>query len=171
MTVSLFSPSELSSWAYFPEKGDFLALDLGGTNFRVLLVRVRNGKRRGVEMHNKIYSIPQEVMHGTGDEVRQGLLWEGTPGDTCFSPGRTVLSLLSPMVLGRSRWARALAGLYLRMCPSWLFSWVKAQSQCSGPAGCSLPWPTHHPAQSPTSPYSSSTTSSSALQTSWSTWA
>ncbi|XP_037663031.1 hexokinase-2 isoform X1 [Choloepus didactylus] len=50
------------------EKGDFLALDLGGTNFRVLLVRVRNGKRRGVEMH-KIYSIPQEVMHGTGDEL------------------------------------------------------------------------------------------------------
>ncbi|XP_036291714.1 hexokinase-2 isoform X4 [Pipistrellus kuhlii] len=50
------------------EKGDFLALDLGGTNFRVLLVRVRNGKRRGVEMHNKIYAIPQEVMHGTGDE-------------------------------------------------------------------------------------------------------
>ncbi|KAM6220233.1 hexokinase-2 isoform 1-T1 [Rhynchocyon petersi] len=51
------------------EKGDFLALDLGGTNFRVLLVRVRNGKRRGVEMHNKIYAIPQEVMHGTGDEL------------------------------------------------------------------------------------------------------
>ncbi|XP_006870843.1 PREDICTED: hexokinase-2 [Chrysochloris asiatica] len=51
------------------EKGDFLALDLGGTNFRVLLVRVRNGKRRGVEMHNKIYSIPQEIMHGTGDEL------------------------------------------------------------------------------------------------------
>ncbi|KAM9585418.1 hexokinase-2 isoform 2-T2 [Trichechus inunguis] len=51
------------------EKGDFLALDLGGTNFRVLLVRVRNGKRRGVEMHNKIYPIPQDVMHGTGDEL------------------------------------------------------------------------------------------------------
>ncbi|KAL6065139.1 hypothetical protein STEG23_031985, partial [Scotinomys teguina] len=51
------------------EKGDFLALDLGGTNFRVLLVRVRNGKRRGVEMHNKIYSIPQDVMHGTGEEL------------------------------------------------------------------------------------------------------
>lgn len=49
-----------------------MALDLGGTNFRVLLVRVRNGKRRGVEMHNKIYSIPQEVMHGTGEEVRRG---------------------------------------------------------------------------------------------------
>lgn len=49
-----------------------MALDLGGTNFRVLLVRVRNGKRKGVEMHNKIYTIPQEVMHGTGEEVRRG---------------------------------------------------------------------------------------------------
>uniref|UniRef100_U3IWS8 Hexokinase-2 n=1 Tax=Anas platyrhynchos platyrhynchos TaxID=8840 RepID=U3IWS8_ANAPP len=51
------------------EKGDFLALDLGGTNFRVLLVRVRNGMRRGVEMHNKIYSIPLEIMQGTGEEL------------------------------------------------------------------------------------------------------
>ncbi|XP_018617907.1 hexokinase-2 [Scleropages formosus] len=51
------------------ERGDFLALDLGGTNFRVLLVKVRNGKRRSVEMHNKIYTIPQEIMHGTGDEL------------------------------------------------------------------------------------------------------
>ncbi|KAJ8380236.1 hypothetical protein SKAU_G00010140 [Synaphobranchus kaupii] len=51
------------------EHGDFLALDLGGTNFRVLLVRVRSGKRRSVEMHNKIYAIPQEIMHGTGEEL------------------------------------------------------------------------------------------------------
>ncbi|KAJ6653241.1 hypothetical protein lerEdw1_009405 [Lerista edwardsae] len=51
------------------EKGDFLALDLGGTNFRVLLVRIRSGTRRSVEMHNKIYAIPQDVMQGTGDEL------------------------------------------------------------------------------------------------------
>ncbi|KAG7278302.1 hypothetical protein CRUP_029907 [Coryphaenoides rupestris] len=51
------------------EHGDFLALDLGGTNFRVLLVRVRSGKRRKVEMHNKIYSIPQDTMQGTGEEL------------------------------------------------------------------------------------------------------
>nr|XP_033803895.1 hexokinase-2 isoform X2 [Geotrypetes seraphini] len=51
------------------EKGDFLALDLGGTNFRVLLVRVRNGMRRGVEMHHKIYSISQDIMQGTGEEL------------------------------------------------------------------------------------------------------
>lgn len=52
------------------EHGDFLALDLGGTNFRVLLVKIRSGKKRTVEMHNKIYSIPVEIMQGTGEEVR-----------------------------------------------------------------------------------------------------
>ncbi|XP_007440582.1 hexokinase-2 [Python bivittatus] len=51
------------------EKGDFLALDLGGTNFRVLLVRIRNGMRRSVEMHNKIYSISEDIMQGTGEEL------------------------------------------------------------------------------------------------------
>lgn len=51
------------------EKGDFLALDLGGTNFRVLLVRIRNGMRRSVEMHNKIYTISEDIMQGTGEEV------------------------------------------------------------------------------------------------------
>ncbi|XP_076006850.1 hexokinase-2 [Genypterus blacodes] len=51
------------------ECGDFLALDLGGSNFRVLLVRVQSGKKRNVEMHNKIYNIPQETMQGTGEEL------------------------------------------------------------------------------------------------------
>ncbi|XP_051838511.1 hexokinase-1 isoform X1 [Antechinus flavipes] len=51
------------------EHGDFLALDLGGTNFRVLLVKIRSGKKRSVEMHNKIYAIPEEVMQGTGEEL------------------------------------------------------------------------------------------------------
>lgn len=55
---------------YSSEHGDFLALDLGGTNFRVLLVRVRSGKRRSVEMHNKIYTISQDIMQGTGEEVQ-----------------------------------------------------------------------------------------------------
>ncbi|XP_029018923.1 hexokinase-2 isoform X2 [Betta splendens] len=51
------------------EHGDFLALDLGGSSFRVLLVRVRSGTRRNVDMHHKIYSIPQETMQGTGEEL------------------------------------------------------------------------------------------------------
>ncbi|XP_034975074.1 hexokinase-2 isoform X3 [Zootoca vivipara] len=62
-------PSYVCSTPDGTEKGEFLALDLGGTNFRVLLVRVRNGMRRSVEMHNKIYSIPQDIMQGTGDEL------------------------------------------------------------------------------------------------------
>ncbi|XP_008295959.1 hexokinase-2 [Stegastes partitus] len=51
------------------EHGDFLALDLGGSTFRVLLVRVRSGTKPTVDMHHKIYSIPQEIMQGTGEEL------------------------------------------------------------------------------------------------------
>uniref|UniRef100_A0A8C4E182 Hexokinase-2 n=1 Tax=Dicentrarchus labrax TaxID=13489 RepID=A0A8C4E182_DICLA len=51
------------------EHGDFLALDLGGSSFRVLLVQVQSGKRHKVDMHHKIYSIPQEIMQGTGEEL------------------------------------------------------------------------------------------------------
>ncbi|XP_037353047.1 hexokinase HKDC1 isoform X1 [Talpa occidentalis] len=50
------------------ENGKFLALDLGGTNFRVLLVKIRSG-RRSVRMYNKIFAIPLEIMQGTGEEL------------------------------------------------------------------------------------------------------
>ncbi|XP_024417019.2 hexokinase HKDC1 isoform X2 [Desmodus rotundus] len=50
------------------EKGKFLALDLGGTNFRVLLVKIRSG-RRSVRMYHKIFAIPLEIMQGTGEEL------------------------------------------------------------------------------------------------------
>lgn len=73
--VFLFSTQQRLFFFSFciAENGDFLALDLGGTNFRVLLVKIRSGKRRTVEMHNKIYAIPIEVMQGTGEEVLLGL--------------------------------------------------------------------------------------------------
>ncbi|XP_057387334.1 hexokinase-1 isoform X2 [Balaenoptera acutorostrata] len=61
-------PSFVRSTPDGTEHGDFLALDLGGTNFRVLLVKIRSGKKRTVEMHNKIYAIPTEIMQGTGEE-------------------------------------------------------------------------------------------------------
>uniref|UniRef100_A0A8C5Q7I6 Hexokinase-2 n=1 Tax=Leptobrachium leishanense TaxID=445787 RepID=A0A8C5Q7I6_9ANUR len=51
------------------EHGKFLALDLGGTNFRVLLVKIRSGRRRSVRMYNKIFAIPLEIMQGTGEEL------------------------------------------------------------------------------------------------------
>lgn len=69
------------------EHGDFLALDLGGTNFRVLLVKIRSGKKRTVEMHNKIYAIPIEIMQGTGEEVRR-FCFHTTVVCTCHTRGQ-----------------------------------------------------------------------------------
>ncbi|XP_006835906.1 PREDICTED: putative hexokinase HKDC1 [Chrysochloris asiatica] len=50
------------------ENGKFLALDLGGTNFRVLLVKIKRG-RKSVQMYSKIFAIPLEIMQGTGEEL------------------------------------------------------------------------------------------------------
>lgn len=43
-----------------------MALDLGGTNFRVLLISLKGS---AVDMKNKIYPIAEELMLGTGDKV------------------------------------------------------------------------------------------------------
>lgn len=51
------------------EHGEFLALDLGGTNFRVLRVRVTDNGLQKVEMENQIYAIPEDLMRGSGTQV------------------------------------------------------------------------------------------------------
>lgn len=51
---------------YYIEKGNFLALDLGGTNFRVLLITLDGQKS---DMKSKIYAIPQSLMLGTGTQL------------------------------------------------------------------------------------------------------
>ena len=48
------------------EEGDFFALDLGGTNFRVLLVKLHEGR---VIMDHQTFSIAEEIMQGTADEL------------------------------------------------------------------------------------------------------
>ena len=55
---------------FFSEQGEFLALDLGGSNFRVLLVKVMANGKQEVEMENQIYAIPDHLMRGSGSEVR-----------------------------------------------------------------------------------------------------
>lgn len=57
------------------EVGDFLALDLGGTNFRVMLVKVGKDEERGfkVETTNQMYSIPEDAMTGTAEMVCEHL--------------------------------------------------------------------------------------------------
>ncbi|KAG4072641.1 hypothetical protein HA402_004730 [Bradysia odoriphaga] len=49
------------------ERGKFLALDLGGTNFRVLLIHLKS--ENDVEMQSKIYAVPQAIMLGPGNEL------------------------------------------------------------------------------------------------------
>ncbi|NXP15157.1 HXK2 protein, partial [Thinocorus orbignyianus] len=52
---------------WFPaERGEFLALDLGGTNFRVLVVRL---EENGIHMASEIYVIPTSIMQGTGEAL------------------------------------------------------------------------------------------------------
>lgn len=52
--------------------GKFLALDLGGTNFRVLLIEL-DGQL--FDMKSKIYAIPMNIMLGSGEQVCRYLLF------------------------------------------------------------------------------------------------
>lgn len=56
---------------FLTEVGDFLALDLGGTNFRVMLVKVGEDEEKSwkVETKNQMYSIPEDAMTGTAQMV------------------------------------------------------------------------------------------------------
>lgn len=64
----------LSRFLFTPaEKGQFVALDLGGSKFKVLRVKVREDegiKKGGVEMEEKTYPIPEELHEGRAVEVK-----------------------------------------------------------------------------------------------------
>ena len=54
------------------ENGAFLALDLGGTNFRVLLVKIIKEPGQSqpeIEMDSQIYKMPEDVITGKGTKV------------------------------------------------------------------------------------------------------
>lgn len=48
------------------ERGDILALDLGGTNFRVLLINLDSGE---IKVKSKVFLIPQSIMTGSGIQL------------------------------------------------------------------------------------------------------
>ncbi|TPP62298.1 Phosphotransferase [Fasciola gigantica] len=50
------------------ESGDYLALDLGGTNYRVLLVHF-SGKSTLPRIEERTYAVPHSKMSGTGEEL------------------------------------------------------------------------------------------------------
>ncbi len=51
----------------FAEKGRYLAIDLGGANFRVILVTL--GPEKKFKIDTRIYAFPEEKMHAGSDEV------------------------------------------------------------------------------------------------------
>lgn len=51
------------------EKGDFIALDLGGSNFRILRVKVTQDKKQPVQMESQVYDTPDDIIHGSGTQV------------------------------------------------------------------------------------------------------
>ncbi|XP_056425385.1 hexokinase-2-like [Hyla sarda] len=51
------------------ERGEFLALDLGGTNFRVLYTHVGIRSEGGVQMKSKTFALSTEIIQGTGEEL------------------------------------------------------------------------------------------------------
>ncbi len=50
-----------------------MALDLGGTNFRVLVIDIDGDS---FNMENEIFAIPQSIMVGTGEQVRVVTLFD-----------------------------------------------------------------------------------------------
>ena len=64
-TIKMF-PTYVRALPDGSEKGNILALDLGGTNFRVLLIKLDGCK---ATMENKIFPIPESIMTGTGTQV------------------------------------------------------------------------------------------------------
>lgn len=51
------------------EKGDFIALDLGGSSFRILRVQVNHEKNQNVSMESEIYDTPENIVHGSGTQL------------------------------------------------------------------------------------------------------
>ena len=54
------------------ENNDILALDLGGSNFRVLLIRLR--KNEEPKILNKVFIVSESIMKGTGTNVNENLV-------------------------------------------------------------------------------------------------
>lgn len=64
-TVKMF-PTYVRDVPNGSEQGKILSLDLGGTNFRVLLIDL---KGKEFKMENRVFPISQEIMLGTGEQL------------------------------------------------------------------------------------------------------
>ncbi|KAA0717904.1 putative hexokinase HKDC1 [Triplophysa tibetana] len=62
-------PTHVYSTPDGSEKGEFLALDLGGSKFKVLQVKVSENGKRSVQMESDTFPIPEEIINGKGSEL------------------------------------------------------------------------------------------------------
>lgn len=124
------------------EDGDFLALDLGGTNFRVLRVKVSDNGLRKVEMENQIYAIPEELMRGSGVQVGSwGLLalgiLLGIPGSQPWARG-----MWHPLTEGLLVTLYLFCSFSTTLLSVWPTSWTSCRSKTR-----SCPWASPSPSR------------------------
>ncbi|KHN77826.1 Hexokinase-1 [Toxocara canis] len=65
-TISML-PSFVPELPNGTEEGTFIAMDLGGTNLRVMLMKIEPGQQMATEQFNT--RIPNWAMHGTGEQL------------------------------------------------------------------------------------------------------
>uniref|UniRef100_A0A915AC19 Phosphotransferase n=3 Tax=Parascaris TaxID=6254 RepID=A0A915AC19_PARUN len=112
-TISML-PSFVPELPDGTEEGKFIAMDLGGTNLRVMLMNIEPGKPLTAEQFNT--RIPNWAMHGTGEQlfdfivkcladflVEKGIDQEGLPLGFTFSYPCDQTSLRSARLL---RWTK-----------------------------------------------------------------
>jgi hexokinase len=61
-------PTYVCSLPSGKESGDILALDLGGSNFRVVLVHLKPGTKP--QKTDKVFILPERLIKGSGEKVR-----------------------------------------------------------------------------------------------------
>ncbi|KAM9313107.1 hexokinase-3 [Gastrophryne carolinensis] len=62
-------PTYVSATPDGKEKGEFIALDLGGSNFRVLYTSVGMKDEGKIQMISKTFTLSNEVIQGTGEQL------------------------------------------------------------------------------------------------------
>jgi len=62
-------PTYVTSTPDGTEEGSFIALDLGGTNFRIMLVKIMTSPEASLQMDSQIFFVPGHIMTGTGEQL------------------------------------------------------------------------------------------------------
>lgn len=73
------------------EEGFFYALDLGGTNFRVLRVQLAGKEKRVANRHSKEVSIPPHLMSGNASVSKTNTHFHGSIVLSICAPGSSMV--------------------------------------------------------------------------------